>query len=196
MSMLLKVPSRKSWLAFFLSLSAFSQSLPEGAQFREGCCVNPSFPRPNVVSQTTVPDKTLLKALNCATSSRFVGDAATLGRHFKTGQSLLVAYYYGKYMPEQSGPALTIATYSRDGQSAMLLDIEVDKDAYSVTNVPFAKKSRSDWKVAEVNGGLWTYTRLLYLAQELGLRRRRSIAIQAISQAKPTECRVMFESTR
>jgi hypothetical protein len=191
-----KTASRKSWLAFFLSLSAFSQSMPEVDQFREGCCVNPSFSRPTIVSQATVADKMLLKALNCATSSRFVGDAAQLARRFETGQSLLVAYYYGKYMPEQMGPALTIATYSRDGQSAMLLDIDVAKDTYSVTNVPFAKKSRSSWKLAEVSGGLWTYTRLFYLAQELGLRRRRSIAIQAINHEKPTECRVMFESTR
>lgn len=179
-------------VAVLLCLPIYSQTAED--EFHEGCCLNrKAFPRPKEASRERVPDEVLFKALNCATSSKLVGNASQLAAHFGTGSDLIVAYYYGTYMPEQSGPALTLGVYSRDGRRGMLVDLAIDKDEYAVTNIPLLRKSPKEWRVGEIDGGLWTYTRLYYLAQEIGARPPQSISPAEIVQHHAAKCWVLYE---
>ena len=168
-------------------LAQFSQP------FQEGCCLNTNFPRPERVSQATIPAPRLREALNCASNNRFVGGTHKLARALGTSGSLKVAYYYGRYMPEQNGEALTIAAYSRDGRHGVLFDFGDIGNTYTVMNLPPLLRSPKQWRVGEVNGGLWTYTRLSYLAQEIGARSRQTISVSQIVRSKPQSCWVFFE---
>jgi hypothetical protein len=161
--------------------------------FQQGCCVNRSFHRPKNVPQSTVPKAKLREALNCATNNRFVGGTRYLAKALGDQTSIRVAYYYGTYMPEQEGPALTIAAYSVDGRHGILFDVDSESRKYFVENLPPLLRAPNRWRVGEINGGLWTYTRLWYLAQEIGSRPRVSIPVAAIERVKPAGCVVFVE---
>ena len=161
--------------------------------FQEGCCLDHSFPRPDDVSRSTVSATRLREALNCAANNRFIGGARYLAKALGDQDSLRVAYHYGVYMPEQEEPALTIAVYSVDGQHGVLFDTVWESRRYGVGNLPPLLRAPKQWRVGEINGGLWSYTRLWYLAQEIGSRPRISIPVTAIERAKPESCSVLFE---
>jgi hypothetical protein len=108
-------------------------------------------------------------------------------------QALRVAYYYGKYMPEQQGPALTIAVYSADGNHGVLFDMDWESRKYFVENLPELLLSHKQWRTGEINGGLWSYTRLWYLAQEIGSRPRIEVPVDEIDRAKPEACTVFSD---
>lgn len=181
-------------LGLALVASANPQSQDSGTRypFHEGCCVNLSFPRPKHVSARTIPARNLLEALKCATSSRLVGGASTVAADMHTGDSLNVAYYFGKYMPEQEGLALTVAVYSSDATRGLLFDVAWERSNYNVTNIAELRKTGT-WKVGEINGGQWSYTRLHYLAQEIGSRTTQKASVAAINRSRPHSCLVMFE---
>lgn len=166
---------------------------PFSSPFQTGCCLNRSFPRPKHVSQSTVPAARLRKALNCATNNKFIGGTRQLAEDLGDQTSLHIAYYYGTYMPEQEGPALTIGVYSVDGKSGVLFDVDRESSKYFIDNLPAVRRSPRQWSVGEINGGLWSYTRLWYLAQEIGSRRRLEIPVAAIEHAKPQSCFVYIE---
>ena len=161
--------------------------------FQEGCCVNHSFPRPDDVSRSTVSATRLREALNCAVNNRFIGGARYLAKALGDQESLLVAYHYGVYMPEQEEPSLTIAVYSVDGQHGVLFDITWESKKYGVGNLPPLLRAPKQWRVGEINGGEWSYTRLWYLAQEIGARPRASIPVRTIERAKPEGCSIFIE---
>ena len=115
--------------------------------------------------------------------------AKTLG----SKERLTLAYYYGTYMPEQEGRALTVAVYSVDRRHGVLFDVDWESRKYFVDNLPDLFKSPKQWQVGEINGGLWSYTRLWYLAQEIGSRPRSTVSIREIERAKPASCMVMTE---
>jgi len=161
--------------------------------FQEGCCLNPTFPRPKRVSKATLPEHTLRRALNCASNNKYIGGTQKLAKAMGNAKALTIAYYYGRYMPEQGGEALTIAVYSQDGRNGMLFDFGGIGDGYAVSNLPPLLKSRIQWRVGEVNGGLWTYTRLWYLAQEIASRPRRGMPVSEILREKPKSCWVFVD---
>lgn len=161
--------------------------------FQEGCCVNSNFRRPTNVSQATISKRRLLEVLNCATNNRFIGGTRNVAKALRTGDVLDVAYYYGTYMPEQNGPALSVAVYSEDRQHGILFDVDWDKDSYFVENLPPLLRSTKQWRVGEINGGLWSYSRLWYLAQEVGTRPTQRVTLKEIAQNKPTHCSVFVE---
>jgi hypothetical protein len=166
---------------------------PFSQSFQSGCCLNRKFPRPKHVSQSTVPPTRLQRALNCATNNKFIGGTRQLAEDLGDRTSLHIAYYYGTYMPEQEGPALTIGIYSIDGKSGVLFDVYWDSSKYFIDNLPTMLRLPMQWSVGEINGGLWSYTRLWYLAQEIGSRRRLKIPVAAIGHAKPQGCFVFIE---
>ncbi len=160
--------------------------------FYEGCCVNLNNPRPKNVSHATAPTARLRKALNCATNNDFVGGTRELAKDLGDRTSLHVAYYYGRYMysREESSPWLTIAVYSVDGKRGVLFDVGWDSSAYGIPNLPPLLRTHKQWRVGEIHGGLWSYTRLWYLAQELGSRLTVTVPVAAIGRAKPATCSV------
>jgi hypothetical protein len=185
--------SNVSFVLVGLSLSAQDSQAPFGQPFQQGCCVNRSFPRPAGVSQSSISRRRLLEALHCASGSRFVGGSGDLAKALGNKRQLTLAYYYGKYMPEQEGRALTIAVYSANGKHGALFDMAWDSRQYFVANLPELLKASNQWRVGEINGGLWSYTRLWYLAQEIGSRRRQWVSIREIEQATPASCMVFTE---
>jgi hypothetical protein len=166
---------------------------PFSQPFQAGCCLNRRFPRPTNVSQATVPAARLQRALNCATNNKFIGGTRQLAGDLGDRTSLHIAYYYSKYMPEQGGPALTIGVYSTNGKSGVLFDVDRESSKYFIDNLPSMLRLPRQWSVGEINGGLWSYTRLWYLAQEIGSRRRLEIPVAAIEHAKPQGCFVFIE---
>ncbi len=180
-----------------LSLSAwlFTQEseAPFPQPFQRGCCVNPQIRRPKKVSKATVSQSRLLQALNCAANNRFVGGTRYLAKALGDEKALKIAYYYGQYMHGQKKAALTIAIYSNDGQHGVLFDTDADSTGYFVVNLPPLLKAPNLWSVGEINGGLWSYTRLWYLAQEIGSRPKLSIPISTIEENKPIGCKVFFD---
>jgi hypothetical protein len=140
-----------------------------------------------------VPAARLQSALNCATNNKFIGGTRQLAEDLGDRTSLHIAYYYGTYMPEQEGPALTIGVYSTHGKSGVLFDVYWDSSKYFIDNLPTMLRLPSQWSVGEINGGLWSYTRLWYLAQEIGSRRRLKIPVAAIEHAQPQGCFVFIE---
>ena len=183
---------RATLLVLLLCLPILPQST--GYEFVEGCCINrQAFPRPTEVSTATISSDVLLGALHCAMSSQLVGDGKHIAGYLGTGNELLISYYYGKYMPEQDGPALTIGVYSLDGSRGMLFDVSAEKDEYAVTNIPLLRKSNQRWRVGEINGGIWSYTRLYYLAQEVGARPRQAVSLRTVEAHRVTGCWVMSE---
>jgi len=103
---------------------------------------------------------------------------------------LHVAYYFGAYMPQQESEALTLAIYSADGKHGWLFDMVWADHDYWVANLPDIVKAPKHWRVGEINGGLWSYTRLWYLAQEIGARPRQQIPVKAIIRSQPASCEV------
>ncbi len=134
-----------------------------------------------------------IEVLNCATNNMFVGGTRYLAEAFGDQKSLHIAYYYGTYMPEQEGPALAIAVYSVDGKHGVLFDVDWESKKYYVENLPPLLRASKEWRVGEINGGLWSYTRLWYLAQEVGSRPRHLVTIKAIERSKPRACMVFVE---
>jgi hypothetical protein len=189
------VSSRRAILLVSLvpGLLAQKSQEPFSQGFQEGCCVNRSFPRPKNVSMASVPEEQLRNALNCATNNRFVGGTRELAKNLGDRTSLRVAYYYGSYMPEQAGPALTVAVYSTDGSQGVLFDVDWESSRYFVANLPPLRRAPNQWRVGEINGGLWSYTRLWYLAQEIGSRPKVRIPVAVVEKAKPTACHVFVE---
>lgn len=114
----------------------------------------------------------------------------------QTGGVLKVAYYYGTFMPEQEGPTLTVAIYSGDEKHGILFDLEWERRKYFVANLPPLLLSANHWRVGEINGGLWSYTRLWYLAQEIGARPKQTLSVREILEHKPQQCNVfVFDQT-
>lgn len=184
---------RPNLIALFML--AVSASIPKAfvAQnvtndFGDGCCINTAFPRPKIVSQATVPRRVLLEAVNCATSNRLMDGVAQTASQLGSKNVLTVSYYFGKYMPEQNRKALTIAVYSADGKTGWLFDITRDGHKYYVANMPELLKARNHWRVGGINGGLWSYTRLWYLAQEIGSRPRQDLPVTTVLRFKPASC--------
>jgi hypothetical protein len=173
----------------------FAQS--KDNRFMDGCCVNPVFPRPKNVQRTLLPRGRVLEALNCATNNKDMDGTDSVAKSLGDPGFLHVAYFYGIYMPEQDGPALTIAIYSADEKHGWLMDIDWDGLKYFVGNLPELKKGRKAWRVSEINGGVWTYTRLWYLAQELGSSPHEKVGLNSIKNANPESCsvQVMLRST-
>ena len=169
------------------------QTNPFYEPFQEGCCMNHEFARPDDVSQSTVSERRLHEALNCATNNRFIGGTRYLAKALGDEQLLRIAYHYGVYMPEEEGPALTIVVYSVDGKHGVLFDVVWESRKYGVANLPPLLRAPKQWRVGEINGGLWSYTRLWYLAQEIGSRPRLSIPARIVERSKPESCSVLFE---
>src|SRR5215831_19514431 len=111
----------------FVFVSTLAQ---EQWPFEEGCCLDRTFPRPANVSQAVLSKSRLLKALNCATNNRFIGGTATIARDLGTGDKLKISYYYGKFMPEQAGEALTVAVYAADMGNGILFDVDWENDKF------------------------------------------------------------------
>jgi hypothetical protein len=159
--------------------------------FYEGCCVSPSIPRPKNLSHATAPAARLLTALHCATNNDFAGGTGRLARNLGDGAALHVAYYYGSYMssPDEA-PSLTLGVYSVDGHHGVLFDGGWESSEYFFSNLPPLLRKSKQWRVGEIHGGLWSYTRLWYLAQEIGSRPRVAIPVADIERAKPKNCLV------
>jgi len=198
----MRVAKRISIIAFcavlaFIFISgmwAQNSETPFHQPFQEGCCLNNhDFPRPQHVSQLQLSSTRLREALNCATNNGLVGGTRYLANALGDNRALHVAYYYGKYMPEQHGPALTIAVYSTDGNHGVLFDMDWESRKYFVENLPDLLRATRQWRVSEINGGLWSYTRLWYLAQEIGSRPRVSVPVDEIDRSKPVACTVFFD---
>src|SRR5258708_1949065 len=134
--------------------------------FQEGCCVNTNIPRPGKVSQEVVSRKRLLRALNCAIRGLSADGAEQFAELRRDQSTLRVAYYFGRYMfeqDEQDGKALTIAVYSKDGTHGMLYDMDWKGQHYYVANAPALLRGPRQWRVGEINGGLWWYPPVLDL---------------------------------
>lgn len=188
-------PVRWTFLVISFALGAPGQDSAAlfSEPFQDGCCVNHSFARPEDVSQSTVSAVRLHEALNCAMNNKFIGGARYLANALGDQESFRVAYHYGVYMPEQEDPALTIAVYSVDGQHGVLFDVVWESRKYGVGNLPLLLRASKRWRVGEIDSGLWSYTRLWYLAQEIGSRPRFSIPVAVIQRAEPKSCSVLFE---
>jgi len=105
---------------------------------------------------------------------------------------LRVAYYYGRYLEDaEDNKSIVMGVYSADGRDGFLFHSKSDKSVYVIDNLPNLKKSPMRWRVGEINGGLWSYTRLYYLAQEVGSRPRQLISVKTIQAHPPTQCYVM-----
>src|SRR5258708_6266839 len=163
--------------------------------FQEGCCVNTNIPRPGKVSQEVVSRKRLLRALNCAIRGLSADGAEQFAELRRDQSTLRVAYYFGRYMfeqDEQDGKALTIAVYSKDGTHGMLYDMDWKGQHYYVANAPALLRGPRQWRVGEINGGLWSYTRLWYLAQEIGSRPRLVIPKRSLIAHQPKSCTAAY----
>jgi hypothetical protein len=154
---------------------------------------NPAFKPPETVSHSTVETRVLEEALNCATNNRSVGGPAQLATLLGGRSSLNVSYFYGKYMPQQDAEMLTVAIYSENDRRGYLFDMSFDGGKYFIANLPQLRKSKKQWQVGEINGGMWSFTRLWYLAQEIGARPRQRVAISEILRAAPRSCKAMNE---
>jgi hypothetical protein len=187
------LPSSLFTFLIVSTLPAQRTEQPFSQHFEEGCCLNRTFPRPVEVTRSTINEVRLKEALNCATNNWLVGGSHILAKSLGDSKFLRVAYYFGKYMPEQEGKALTIAVYSVHGQDGVLFDIDIDSRKYYVENLPTLLRGPTQWHVGEINGGLWSYTRLWYLAQEIGSRPRITIPVTQIDISKPESCYVMFD---
>ena len=96
------------------------------------------------------------------------------------------------FRSEQGGKALTIAIYFEDGIHGTLYDIEWDGEHYYVANAADLLRGRRQWRVGEINGGLWTYTKLWYLAQEIGSRPRLLIPARSLIAYQPKSCTAAY----
>jgi hypothetical protein len=164
-------------------------------EFMDGCCVNShAFPRPTHVSERTVSGQRLWEALNCAANNQFIGGLPDFAKSMGDTHVLRVAYYYGHYMEEEdkdADPPLVLAVYSANGKDGFLFDSVWDKHDYFIDNLPNLKRATKRWRVGEINGGLWSYSRLYYLAQEIGSRPRQLISVRTIKAHPPSHCYVM-----
>jgi hypothetical protein len=160
-----------------------------GERFHEGCCLNREvLSRPTNVSQETIPKAILLEALKCATNNEFTVDPESLAKWLGDPQSLHVAYYYGDFIPSPGRPGLAIATYSPHGKRGWMFDLDRNGHKFDVGNFPELMKGRKAWRVGEINGGEWSYTRIWYLAQEIGSRPRQIISVSSVTNVKPESC--------
>ncbi len=96
-------------------------------------------------------------------------------------------------MPEQETEMLTVAVYSEDEHTGYLFDIGLDDGKYFLANLPELRNRKKHWQVGEINGGMWTYTRLSYLAQEIGTRSRQRVTVSQILAAQPKGCSAINE---
>jgi hypothetical protein len=186
----------KPSIAFLLAALSFSILAPAKQpqeDFSQGCCRNPAFKPPETVSHSTVETRVLEEALNCATNNRSVGGPAQLATLLGGRSSLNVSYFYGKYMPQQDAEMVTVAVYSENDRRGYLFDMSFDGGKYFIANLPQLRKSKKQWQVGEINGGMWSFTRLWYLAQEIGARPRQRVAISEILRAAPRSCKAMNE---
>jgi hypothetical protein len=113
--------------------------------------------------------------------------AASLGDK----RALRVAYFFGRYMWGEESKTLTIAIYSADGTRGWLFDMDWEGRKYYVQNLPELRKTPKHWRVGEIQGGIWSYTRLWYVAQEVGSRPRQSIPVTRIIRSDPESCTAM-----
>lgn len=182
-------------LSFCFVATAFGQKSekPFHDPFEDGCCLNPEFHRPVQVSRSTISSTRLAAALNCATNNEIIGGSSQLAKSFGDPKSLHIAYFSGTYMPGEKQPGLTIAVYSTDGRHGFLFDMSQESRKFSVWNVPELLRNPRQWRVGEIDGGLWSYTRLWYLAQEVGSRPRTQIPVSQIAHARPESCYVMSQ---
>ncbi len=158
-------------------------------RFYEGCCLNRDvLSRPTHVSQETVPMTTLLEALNCSTNNKYIGGTDSEAKSLGDPNFLRVAYFFGRFLERQKSPDLTIAIYSADGKSGWLFDLEFKGHEYDLGTLPDLRKGRKAWRVGEINGGEWSFTRIWYLAQEIGSRPRQKISVNSIKKSKPETC--------
>jgi hypothetical protein len=166
--------------------------------FWDGCCVSPSIPRPrpNTVSEATVPSRTLLRALHCATTNPFMDGADSVAASLGDKRALRVAYFFGRYMWGEESRTLTVAIYSADGRRGWLFDMDWEGRKYYVQNLPELRKASKHWRVGEIQGGIWSYTRLWYLAQEVGSRPRQSVPVTRIIRSDPESCTAMGIESR
>jgi hypothetical protein len=176
--------------AFAMLLLAFSTAISQtGAdKFVDGCCINAAFARPRHVSKATIPKRRLLEALHCASSNRFMDGPLQLAQDMGDKRVLRVAYYFGTYLPQQEGDALTLVVYSSNGIEGWMFDMYWEGHNYYVANLPELRKAPKHWRVAEINGGMWSYTRLWYLAQEIGARPRQEIPTVEVIRSRPHGC--------
>lgn len=187
-------------LTIILILLSLFASVPQNSvntqsSFDEGCCLDKKdFPHPKHPLRKDLQQPLLLLALNCATHNRFIGTSEQVAHSMGTNDNLEIAYFYGHYMPEQDRDALTIGVYSRDGQRGFLFDILWERDgSYSVGNIPDLLRARSHWRVGGIDGGIWSYTRLYYLAQDLGRMPKIQVSLAEVVANKPAACWVMGE---
>jgi hypothetical protein len=158
-------------------------------RFYEGCCLNRDvLARPTDVSQETVPMTTLLEALNCSTNNKYMRGTDSEAKSMGDPNFLHVAYFFGRFLERQKNPGLTIAIYSSDGKSGWLFDLDFKGSEYDLGNLPDLRKGRKAWRVGEINGGEWSFTRIWYLAQEIGSRPRQKISVDSVKKAKPASC--------
>lgn len=154
-------------LSLVLLLCSRGGSQTRGEQFREGCCVGELPKRPRTPT-ATAPRKTLLEALYCATNN---------GTKNRPKSKLVFAYVYGPYAREEA--TLGIAVYQPDGRSGLLYDVYLPmktRPGYSVGNMTDIQRNGKTWRVGEIWGGLWSYTRLFHMAQALATRPRVSVS--------------------
>lgn len=163
--------------------------------FVEGCCLNEKdFPHPKHAVGKKLERSILLSALNCATNNQFLGTSESLAHAMGTGDGLRIAYFYGRYLPEQGGDALTVGIYSKDDRRGSLFDIDWQEDGtFFVENIPDLLKRKNVWRVGEINGGFWSYTRLYYLAQDIGRMPKTLVPLSDVISHKPAACWVMVE---
>ncbi len=176
-----------------LSLPILAPAKQPQEDFSQGCCRNPAFKPPKTVSHATVETRVLEEALNCATNNRSVGGPTQLAKLMGATGSLNVSYFYGKFMPQQDGEMLTVAVYSDNDRTGYLFDVGIDGGKYFIANLPQLRKSKKQWQVGEINGGMWSFTRLWYLAQEIGARPRQRLPISEILNTVPRSCNAMNE---
>ena len=159
--------------------------------FQEGCCRNPEFKRTKPVSDIKVSARVLTEALHCATNNISLGNSARLAKELGGRDTFNVSYFYGKYMPEQETQMLTVAVYSEDERTGYLFDLGFDNGKYFLAKLPELRNRKKQWQVGEINGGIWSYTRLWYLAQEVGTRSRQHVTVSEILAAQPKGCSAM-----
>ena len=190
-------PARVTSIALLAAfcIPASSPSKETHHQFQEGCCLNPEIKPAEPVTHVTVSARILAEALNCATSNISLGNSARLAKELGRHDSFNVSYFYGKYMQEQETEMLTVAVYSEDERSGYLFDIGVDDGKYDLANLPELRNRKKQWQVGEIDGGIWSYTRLWRLAQEVGTRSRQPVTVSEVLAARPKGCSAMNDQS-
>jgi hypothetical protein len=193
----LSFSARLTAIALFAAVCFPVSSPSKGVHdhFQEGCCLNPEIKPVESVSHAAVSARVLAEALNCATNNISLGNSARLAKELGGHDNFNVSYFYGKYMPEQETEMLTVAVYSEDERTGYLFDIGLDDGKYDLANLPELRNRKKQWQVGEINGGIWSYTRLWYLAQEVGTRSRQRVTVSEVLAARPKGCSAMNDQS-